>query len=381
MTFLTALSNRLSDDLGADVSLSLMASQAGPVVCANTALDLAKADLNGVTNPVRIDGDCWTVGLDGPFETTTQDPAPVTGTLNLEYISANPFGPLNEQDFETGYQGRALAKVFEHLGWDVTREYYLNDQGQQSEALVRALQSDSIAMEDALLTRFLANIRKNVFATFGVNVFAAPEADWFEAVRNHVAVTCANLVQSKLAGLDIQFDVFRRESEVMTPARGQAVLDRLKAKDLLTTGEGESLSLRTQQLGDSQDRVLRTKDGRWTYLFGDACYHADKLDRGFDGLAIVLRPDHAHYVTPLRHIIAALSDKPDLFVATSSGTHDILLPVSAQPMSAQQLAQVWPDALQHTAQTLDLTVLRSFQTAHNIADLPQIRSTLTAILD
>lgn len=285
--------------------------------------------------------------------------------LNLEFISANPTGPLSEKDFQAGRDGMILSRLYEQLGWQVTREYFVNDRGAQIDAFVRAIHSAAVSSASDHQPDFLIDLANIAKAKLGSVVFSKSEDEWFEALRTVVVAEMQGKVRRDLREHGIIFDEFRFDSAVDTKS---IVLDQFQTAGMLggSSQADGAIVLRTRPKGDVVDRVLRTEDGRWTYLFGDACYHADKLARGYKGIVVLLREDHASYAPALRVMIDALAYPKKPFVTLRSADKETCEKLdTVKPCDPKLLAALWPDILAQAAQTADVALLRNFDTVLN----------------
>ncbi len=229
--------------------------------------------------------------------------------MNVEYVSAYPTGDLSDGDISAAVSGERISRLFEMLGWNVTREFYVNDTGPQTDVMVRAAQA-RLGQQSFEPNPFLDGLAKAVNDTFDTTLFERTEDAWFETLRSFCVSWALDRARGVLAAKGLAFDEFRCDSEIDLTSLQSEVLETFRSQDLIdqdTSSNAGEIKLTSTKLGDSVDRVLRTADGRNTYLFGDACYHADKFNRGFDGISVLLRQDHAAYVTPLNIMINALN--------------------------------------------------------------------------
>jgi arginyl-tRNA synthetase len=258
--------------------------------------------------------------------------------LNIEYVSANPTGPMHVGHCRGAVFGDALANLLAFAGYDVTREYYINDAGGQVDVLARsaflryreALGEDIGAIPEGLYPGdYLKPVGAALAAEHGASLINMPEERWLPIVRSFAIDRMMDMIREDLAALNIRHDVFFSEASLTSGGRDQvrAAIDALAAKGLIFEGKLEKpkghddgdWEDRTQTLfrstafGDDEDRALQKSDGGYTYFAGDVAYHYDKLQRGFTHLINVFGADHIGYISRVKAAVAALSDnKADL---------------------------------------------------------------------
>ncbi|MDE2008312.1 MAG: arginine--tRNA ligase, partial [Rhodospirillales bacterium] len=262
--------------------------------------------------------------------------------VNVEYVSANPTGPMHIGHCRGAVVGDALANLLAKAGYDVTKEYYINDAGAQVAALAwaaywRYLQAigTTLSEEDfaaevpgGLQYRgdYLIAVGADLAARHGTALasetkgIAAPET-WIETVRAHAIAAMMDSVRADLALLGVAHDVFASERALVETGAADALIDRLAAEGLIYEGVLEppkgktpedweprpQTLFRATRFGDDVDRPLRKSDGSNTYFANDIAYHADKVGRGFALLIDVLGADHGGYVPRLKAAVAAVS--------------------------------------------------------------------------
>ncbi len=248
--------------------------------------------------------------------------------INVEYVSANPTGPMHMGHCRGAVVGDALAGLLAFAGWDVTREYYINDAGGQVDTLARSAHlryretlGESIEIPEGFYPGdYLVPVGVALAAEFGNAHVNAPEADWLALFRTRTVALMMERIRADLALLGIEQSVFF--SEASLGPKVQQALDTLKAKGLIYEGmlekpKGEAADdweprpqtlFRSTDFGDDQDRAMMKSNGNWTYFAGDVAYHWDKLTRGFDALVNIFGADHAGYVKRMTAAVKALSD-------------------------------------------------------------------------
>ena len=248
--------------------------------------------------------------------------------INVEYVSANPTGPMHMGHCRGAVVGDALASTLEYAGFDVTREYYINDAGGQVDTLARSAHlryrealGETIEIPEGFYPGdYLVPVGQALAAEFGPAHVGAPETDWLKLFRTRTVALMMDLIRADLLLLGIKQDVFF--SEASLGARVQEALDTLDAKGLIYEGvleapKGEAADdweprpqtlFKASQFGDDTDRALKKSDGSWTYFAGDVAYHWDKLERGYDALVDMFGADHGGYVKRMTAAVRALSD-------------------------------------------------------------------------
>ena len=256
------------------------------------------------------------------------------GPVNVEYVSANPTGPLHVGHGRGAVFGDALASLLGHAGFEVTREYYINDAGAQVDVLARsaylryleALGQFEGTIPDGLYPGdYLKPVGSALEARHGDALAGLQEAQWLPIVRSAAIEAMLDLIRVDLAALGINHEVFFSERSLTeaSPNAVAAAIEDLRAKDLVYSGrlpppkgqlpddweDREQLLFRSTAFGDDVDRALVKSDGSYTYFASDIAYHKTKIDRGFKALIDVLGADHGGYVKRMQAAVAALSDR------------------------------------------------------------------------
>ncbi len=250
--------------------------------------------------------------------------------VNIEYVSANPTGPMHMGHCRGAVVGDALASLLEWAGHAVTREYYINDAGGQVDTLARSvhlryretLGEDIGAIPDGLYPGdYLKPVGAALAETFGDQYAAAGEAEWLPAFRTEAVAQMMALIKSDLAMLGIHHDVFASEAELQAAAKPEAAEVWLRAHDLVYDGaleapkgkappeDWEPVDLplfRSTRFGDDQDRPIKKSNGAWTYFGADLAYHMQKAETA-DELIDIWGADHAGTVKRIKAAVAALS--------------------------------------------------------------------------
>ncbi|MFN3208518.1 MAG: arginine--tRNA ligase [Roseovarius sp.] len=250
--------------------------------------------------------------------------------VNVEYVSANPTGPLHVGHTRGAVFGDALAGLLDYVGYDVTREYYINDGGAQVDVLARSVylryleaHGQEIAFEDGTYPGdYLIDVGEALKEKVGDAYVGEPEDVWLEAVRDFSTDAMMELIREDLRALGVRMDVFYSEKSLYGTGRIEQALDALQAKGLIYEGvleppkgkKPEDWEPREQTLfkstehGDDVDRPVKKSDGSWTYFAPDIAYHYDKVERGFDALIDVFGADHGGYVKRMKAAVSALTD-------------------------------------------------------------------------
>jgi arginyl-tRNA synthetase len=253
--------------------------------------------------------------------------------VNVEYVSANPTGPMHVGHCRGAVFGDVLCNLLAFSGYDVTREYYVNDAGGQVDILARsvflryreALGEDIGAIPEGLYPGdYLKPIGAELAKAHGSKLLDMPEGTWLPIVRATAIAPMLEEIKADLAALNITHDVFFSEASLTAGGKDQikAAIEALRAKGLIYEGslprpkghddeeweDREQTLFRSTDFGDDVDRALLKSDGSYTYFAGDVAYHYDKLQRGFDRYRNVFGADHIGYISRIRAVMAALSD-------------------------------------------------------------------------
>ncbi len=250
--------------------------------------------------------------------------------VNVEYVSANPTGPLHVGHTRGAVFGDALSSLLAFAGYDVTREYYINDGGAQVDVLARSVylryleaHGQQVAFEEGTYPGdYLIPVGEALKEKVGAAYIGRPEEVWLEEVREFATEAMMDLIRADLAALGVKMDVFFSERSLYGTGRIEQALEALEARGLIYEGvleppKGklpEDWEPRVQTLfrstahGDDVDRPVKKSDGSWTYFAPDIAYHFDKISRGFDALIDVFGADHGGYVKRMKAAVSALSD-------------------------------------------------------------------------
>jgi arginyl-tRNA synthetase len=232
--------------------------------------------------------------------------------INLEFVSANPTGPVHIGAVRWAAVGDALARVLTASGAEVTREYYFNDAGSQIDRFARSLMAaaqDKPTPEDGYAGAYIDDIAKQIVAS-RPDIFDRGD----EAAQQQFRAAGVDLmfaeIRDSLADFGVTFDVYFNEKELHEKGELDAALERLRSHGHVFEEDG-AVWLRTTTFGDDRDRVLVRTGGEPTYFLADCAYYLDKRERGFDRCIYLLGADHHGYVGRLRAVAACFGDDPD----------------------------------------------------------------------
>ena len=246
-------------------------------------------------------------------------------TVNIEYVSANPTGPMHMGHCRGAVVGDALANLLEFAGQKVIREYYVNDAGGQVDVLARsvhlryreALGEDVGAIPEGLYPGdYLVHVGQELADEFGDKFVGKPEGEWLALFRTRAVAAMLAMIKADLALLGIHHDIFSSEAELQAAGKPEAAEAELRARGLVYDGvleapKGETLEdwepvelplFRSTEFGDDQDRPIRKSNGQWTYFGADLAYHFQKAQTA-DALIDIWGADHAGTV---KRIVAAV---------------------------------------------------------------------------
>ncbi|MEP3439985.1 MAG: arginine--tRNA ligase [Sulfitobacter sp.] len=251
-------------------------------------------------------------------------------TVNVEYVSANPTGPLHVGHTRGAVFGDALASLLAFAGWDVTREYVINDGGGQIGMLARSVylryleaHGREVAFPDGTYPGdYLIPVGQKLKETVGEQYIDQPESVWLGPIGDFSTDAMMELIRGDLALLGVEMDRFFSEKSLYNTGKIEACLDKLDKMGLIYVGTleppkgklpddyeaREQTLFKSTEFGDDQDRAIKKHDGAWTYFAPDIAYHYDKVERGYDQLINVFGADHGGYVKRMKAAVHALSD-------------------------------------------------------------------------
>jgi arginyl-tRNA synthetase len=249
--------------------------------------------------------------------------------VNVEFVSANPTGPLHVGHTRGAVFGDALAGLLAFAGFDVTREYYINDGGAQVDTLARSVYlrylealGEAVEFPDGTYPGdYLIPVGQALAERHARDLVGRPEGEWLPTLREFATDRMMEMIRADLALLGVRMDHFFSEKSLYGTGLIEEALAELEKRGLIYEGvleppkgkapedwePREQTLFRSTAYGDDVDRPVKKSDGNWTYFAPDIAYHWDKVRRGFDELIDVLGADHGGYVKRLKAVVAALS--------------------------------------------------------------------------
>ncbi len=252
--------------------------------------------------------------------------------INVEYVSANPTGPMHTGHGRNAVLGDAIASLLQKIGYDVCREYYVNDAGGQIDALARSVYiryrealghpiQEGDFQEGMYGSDYLVPVGQELARLKGDTWIDKPEPVWIEEIRRFSVDAMMDIIRADLDALGIHMDVFTSEKKLVDEGGVDAALKTLEEKGDLYVGvlerpkghDVEDWEPRPQTLfratayGDDVDRPLKKSDGSWTYFASDIAYHFDKFRRGFSKMVDILGSDHGGYIKRIQAATAAVT--------------------------------------------------------------------------
>ncbi|WP_418592170.1 arginine--tRNA ligase [Ponticoccus sp. (in: a-proteobacteria)] len=250
--------------------------------------------------------------------------------VNIEYVSANPTGPMHVGHARGAIVGDAMASLLAYAGYDVTREYYINDGGAQVDVLARSVylryqEAHDLSVdwpEGSYPGDYLIPVGEALKDKVGDRWLDAPEEEWLAEVRTFATDAMMDLIRADLAALGVHMDNFFSEKSLYGTGRIEDAIKTLDDKGLIYRGvleppkgktpedwePREQTLFRSTEHGDDVDRPIKKSDGSWTYFAPDIAYHYDKVTRGFDMLIDIFGADHGGYVKRMKAAVSALSE-------------------------------------------------------------------------
>ena len=251
--------------------------------------------------------------------------------INVEYVSANPTGPMHVGHGRGAVVGDALAALLAKAGWDVCREYYINDAGAQVDTLARSVflrYREALGEEIGAIPEgfypgdYLVPVGQKIAQEDGAKWKSAPESEWLPVFRLRAVAEMMELIKGDLAALGVHHNRFSSERELVESGGVQKVVDYLQGLGLVYEGVLEppkgktpddweprpQTLFRATQFGDDVDRPLKKSDGSWTYFANDIAYHFDKYRRGYAQMINIWGADHGGYVKRMQAAVTALTE-------------------------------------------------------------------------
>jgi len=250
--------------------------------------------------------------------------------VNVEYVSANPTGPMHVGHTRGAVFGDALASLLDYAGYDVTREYYINDGGGQVDTLARSVyeryrEANGLSPEIAeglYPGDYLVPVGQALKEKYGDSLLGKPESDWLADFRVFSTDAMMDMIRADLAMLGVKMDNFFSEKALYDTGLIESAIAELKDKGLIYRGTleppkgqmpddwepREQTLFKSTDHGDDVDRAIQKSDGAWTYFAPDIAYHYDKVQRGYDEIIDIFGADHGGYVKRMKAAVSALSD-------------------------------------------------------------------------
>ena len=249
--------------------------------------------------------------------------------VNVEFVSANPTGPMHVGHVRGAVVGDALSNLLAFAGWTVTREYYINDGGAQVDVLARSAYEryrEANGLEPEIREGlypgdYLVPVGEALKAKYGASLLNQPESVWLADLRDFASAMMMQEIRNDLAQLGVRMDVYSSEKALYGTGQIEAAIQTLRDQGLIYEGTleppkgkvPEDYEARVQTLfrstahGDDVDRPVMKSDSSWTYFAPDIAYHYDKVQRGFDELIDIFGADHGGYVKRMKAAVSALS--------------------------------------------------------------------------
>ena len=231
--------------------------------------------------------------------------------INLEFVSANPTGPLHMGGTRWAAVGDSLARILAASGGDVAREYYFNDHGAQIDRFARSLLASALgepAPDDGYAGQYIQDIAAAVMSQ-EPDVLSLPREEAQEVFRDRGVGLMFDEIKQTLADFGVHFDVYFHENSLHESGAVEHAIARLRELGHVYEADGATW-LRTTEYGDDKDRVIVKSDGQPAYISGDLAYYLDKRERGFDLVIIMLGADHHGYIGRMMAMCQCFGDKP-----------------------------------------------------------------------
>jgi arginyl-tRNA synthetase len=255
--------------------------------------------------------------------------------VNIEFVSANPTGPLHTGHARNAVLGSTIANLLEKIGYKVTREFYINDQGNQIKALARSLYmrykeclgttlNEFDFTDDMYCAEYIKDIAKELVDLYGDEFLNKEEDKWIETIGKFAINKILVNIKEDLKLIGVEMDVYTSEAaickknmvnealEILTDLKDvyEGIIPKPKGTDDVEDWEERPQTLfRASKYGDDVDRAIRKSDGTWTYFAGDIAYHLDKIQRKYEKIINILGADHNGYVKRIKAAVKALSSE------------------------------------------------------------------------
>jgi len=238
--------------------------------------------------------------------------------VQVEFVSANPTGPLSVAHARQAAVGDALANILGFIGFKASREYYVNDGGNQINLLGESIKCRAVELlggqaelpENGYQGEYVKDMAEEFIAGAKIKDLAGINKQDPVSFKNHGVDRLLGVIRKDLEDFNVHFDCWTHETKVATKDAISAILDLLREKGFLYEKDS-ALWFRSTDFGDDKDRVVRKSDGSYTYLLPDIVYHKNKYDRGFETIINLWGPDHHGYVPRIKAAAQALGKDPD----------------------------------------------------------------------
>jgi arginyl-tRNA synthetase len=250
--------------------------------------------------------------------------------INLEYVSANPTGPLHVGHTRGAVFGDTLANILKKVGYSVCKEYYVNDAGEQVDKLAQsvfmrykeACGEDIDEIPEGLYPgTYLKSVGEDLKIQFKDSLIKAEKEDWLPIVKEFSIKSMLSVIRKDLNSLGINHDVFTSENKLLNDGHVLEVFNEMHKADLLYEGETpppkgvkksewskkKHILFKSKSFGDDEDRVVKKHDGSWTYFMPDIAYHKDKFNRGFNKMINIWGADHSGYISRVTSAVDAVT--------------------------------------------------------------------------
>ncbi|RDV44194.1 arginine--tRNA ligase [Leifsonia sp. ku-ls] len=234
--------------------------------------------------------------------------------VNLEFVSANPTGPVHMGGARWAAVGDSLARILQDEGADVTREYYFNDHGSQIDRFARSLLAAYLGEptpEDGYGGAYIGEIAERVVAQYDGDLSALPREQQQEVFRSIGTRLMFEEIKQRLHSFGVDFDVYFHEDSLHESGAVERAIERLREQGHIFEADG-AIWLRTTTFGDDRDRVVIRSNGEPAYISGDLGYYLDKRERGFEQNIIMLGADHHGYIGRMMAMVEAFGDVPNV---------------------------------------------------------------------
>lgn len=234
--------------------------------------------------------------------------------VNLEFVSANPTGPVHMGGARWAAVGDSLARILQAEGADVTREYYFNDHGSQIDRFARSLLAAYLGEptpEDGYGGAYIGEIAERVVAEYDGDLSALPREQQQEVFRSIGTQLMFEEIKQRLHSFGVDFDVYFHEDSLHESGAVERAIERLREQGHIFEADG-AIWLRTTTFGDDRDRVVIRSNGEPAYISGDLGYYLDKRERGFEQNIIMLGADHHGYIGRMMAMVEAFGDVPNV---------------------------------------------------------------------